>query len=372
MLTDSSGNSAPSSPENNSQAATQTIERLIVASGTVVIDLDLNRLSGIASTGESKLETLRFDARPNSFFTILVVNNVLRGPESGAVELVATNSTFLPAPLNASSNRLVIEKLPSGEPFDLAVRDERTGFVFFNIEGNLYDYDSSARLLGIKGGRLLISDEFARKLGRPAEAGSNVGSIAIATTMFPIEVQKVTNGATQSSVLPRNPNAPALVPGPDLIVGDLPSVQQFGNSGTQVGLALSTTSCNKGNQEVNWFGYGHNDSSCYSAKSLSDERRSEQQRSLRTNWPILAEAWRSKLCRNDSCGFGCIPAATQFTLGAGCSDPYGAGLNAGQEWLGFARVGESFYRRFPDPRPAITPATLTTAHRTGFLSKAAT
>ena len=92
-------------------------------------------------------------------FTILVVNNVLRGPESGAVELVATNSTFLPAPLNAPSNRLVIEKLPSGEPFDLAVRDERTGFVFFNIEGNLYDYDSSTRLLDIKGGRLLMSDE---------------------------------------------------------------------------------------------------------------------------------------------------------------------------------------------------------------------
>ena len=85
-------------------------------------------------------------------------------------------------------------------------------FVFFtNIEGNLYDYDSSTRLLDIKGGRLLMSDELARKLGRPTEAGSNVGSIAITTKMFPIEVQKVTNGATQSSVLPRNPNAPALV-----------------------------------------------------------------------------------------------------------------------------------------------------------------
>ena len=100
----------------------QTIERLIVASGTVIIDLDLNRLSGIASTGESKLETLRFDARPNSFFAILVVNNVLRGPESGAVGLVATNSALLPAPLNTPSNGLVIEKLPSGKPSDLAAR----------------------------------------------------------------------------------------------------------------------------------------------------------------------------------------------------------------------------------------------------------
>ena len=48
LQTESSGNSAPPSPENNPQTATQTIERLIVASGTVIIDLDLNRLSGIA------------------------------------------------------------------------------------------------------------------------------------------------------------------------------------------------------------------------------------------------------------------------------------------------------------------------------------
>ena len=47
---------------------------------------------------------------------------------------------------------------------------------------------------------------------------------------------------------------PTLVPGPDVIVGDLPELQQFGSSGTQVGLALATTSCNNGDAELNWFG----------------------------------------------------------------------------------------------------------------------
>ena len=196
LQTDSSGNSAPSSPENNSQTATQTIERLIVASGNVTMDLDLNRLNGIASTGESKLETLRFEVGPNSFFTILVFNNVLRGPEPGSMGLIGENSAVLPAPLNASSNQLVIEKLPSSEPFDLAVRDGKTGFVFFNIEGNLYDYDAATHLLSIKGGQ---TSDFRRvceaSLGVLRMLVRIVGRISIATTMYPIEITTVVNGA---------------------------------------------------------------------------------------------------------------------------------------------------------------------------------
>ena len=116
--------------------------------------------------------------------------------------LIWGNSAVLPEPLNASSNQLVIEKIPSGEPFDLVVRDGKTGFVFFNIEGHLYDYDAAAHLLSIKGGRLLISEELANKLGRPADAGVIVGEISIATTMYPIEITTVVNGAAQSSILP--------------------------------------------------------------------------------------------------------------------------------------------------------------------------
>jgi hypothetical protein len=237
---------------------------MIVASGNVAMDLDLNRLNGNGSgTQESKRDTLRFEVGPNSFFTILVFNNVLRGPEPGSMGLIWGNSAILPEPLNASSNQLVIEKIPSSEPFDLVVRDGKTGFVFFNIEGNLYEYDAAAHLLSIKGGRLLISEEFANKLGRPAEAGVIVGEISIATIMSPIETTTVVNGATQSSKLPPRrggaPNAPTFVPGPDVIVGDLPSLQQFGSTGTQVGLAMGSDSCNNGDVELNFFAMPNTD-----------------------------------------------------------------------------------------------------------------
>ena len=135
LLSNSSGNSAPQLPGKSPEGQTGTREKLIVASGTVTMDLDLDRLKGIGSeTQESKRDSVRFEVGPNSFFTILVFNNVLRGPEPGSMGLIGGNSRILPEPLNASSNQLVIEKIPSGEPFDLVVRDGKTGFVFSTLK----------------------------------------------------------------------------------------------------------------------------------------------------------------------------------------------------------------------------------------------
>src|SRR5438477_10250969 len=221
LLSNSSGNSAAQVQNKSPEQPTGTLEKMIVASGSAAMDLDLNRLNGVGSA--TKLDTLRFEVRPNSFFTILVFNNVLRGPTLGSMGLIPGNSATLPAPLKASSNQLVIEKIPSSEPHDIVVRDGKTGFVFFNIEGNLYDYDAGAHLLSIKDGRLLISEEFANTLGRPSQAGLSVGRISVATTMYPIEITTVANGAIKSVVMPavgggaQNPDA---VHGPDIIVGD--------------------------------------------------------------------------------------------------------------------------------------------------------
>ena len=44
--------------------------------------------------------------------------------------------------------------------------------------------------------------------------------------------------------------------GPDIITGDIGAIgglEQFGSNGTQVGLGVSTTSCNAGNVEVHFF-----------------------------------------------------------------------------------------------------------------------
>ena len=119
--------------------------------------------------------------------------------------------------------------------------------------------------LRITGGRLLISKQFASTLGIPSEAGSLAGTISIGAAMQPIQIDQLVRGETKSMVLPPmqhavGPGVPNLVPGPDVIVGDVEDVAQFDSPvGTQVGLAIGTDSCNNGDQPVDWFAMPNTD-----------------------------------------------------------------------------------------------------------------
>ena len=196
--------------------ATGTFQRMIAENGSVTMDLDLNRLNGISSVG-GRPTTLHFATAANSFFPILVFNDQLRGPEPGSMALVAEAQPVpqLPAALAASLKQLVIEKLSPDAPFDLVVRDGKTGFTFFNIEGHVYNYDCRpAHLLSIKGGRLLVSKEFAESFGRPSDAGAVAGEISIGATMQPIEITQLDeNGDVKSARLPAL-NQPGLLASP--------------------------------------------------------------------------------------------------------------------------------------------------------------
>jgi len=341
LLSNSSGNSASQSPGKSPNGETGTRERLIVAKGTVTMKVDSNRLKGgdAAAADESKLDTFRFEVSPNSFFTIRRFNDELRGADPGSMELLWGNSAVLPESLNASSRQLVLERTASGGAYELLIRDGKTGFVFFNIEGHLYDYDAAAHSLSINGGRLLVSTEFANKLGRPAEAGVVVGGISIATSMYPIEVTTVVNGAIQSSVLPPRrggaPKAPegAGVPGPDIIVGDMPGLAQFGSTSSpnpeQVGLGMGGTSCNNGDVPVHFYQLPNPDHSVVTQNlyrlsgGTSNDDRMEQ----------IGQAWVKHTfgaSQENACAFGCTPFGDDSELGPGCSDPYAASQNAFQ------------------------------------------
>ena len=121
---------------------------MIVENGSVTMDLDLNRLNGINSASQN-LQHAHFAVGANSFFPVLVFNDQLRGPAPGTMALIPQNVPTFPGALGASFNRLVVEKLPSGQGSDLAVRDSNTGFTFFNIDGHQYDYDPAAKSLAI-------------------------------------------------------------------------------------------------------------------------------------------------------------------------------------------------------------------------------
>src|SRR4030095_14841084 len=215
--------------QQTSNAPTGTLQKMIVKSGSVTMNVDLNGLNGSGSLVARPI-TLQFAAAANSFFPILVFDDLLRGSQPGLMTLILAEVNApgysLPAALDASLKQLVVEKLPSGQGFDLAVRDSTTGFTFFNIQGHQYDYDAAAQSLAITNARLLISKELANSIGRPSDAGSAVGTISIGAVMQPTEITQVVNGETKSMVMPPlehalGPEAPTLVPGPDVIVGEI-------------------------------------------------------------------------------------------------------------------------------------------------------
>ena len=343
---------------NVDEGGTGTLQKLIVENGSVTMDLNLNGLNG-SDALITRPVTLRFAAATNSFFPILVFNDLLRGPEPGSIALVPSAGVnapgySLPMPLRASLRQLVIEKLPSDAAFDLAVRDSKTGFTFFNIEGHQYDYDATGQLLSITGGRLLISKEFATALGRPADVSAAVGRISIGAAMQPIEIDQLVNGEPRSMVMPPlqhgvDSETPTLVPGPDVIVGDLPEMAQYGNDTVNhlVGLGVGTTSCNNGDQPFDWFGLPQTDhpvipQNLYrmSGGATNDERFEQIGQSWMKHAFTALEGSVCGSCNTSGC-------TTGTHLCPGCSDPYGSSLNASQTGIGSRAWVNPFTGVFP-------------------------
>lgn len=318
--------SGPSQSE--SKANSGILEKMIVANGNIAINLDLNRLNGNRSSAKGNgLSQLQFDIEANSFFTVIVYNKELRGPTPSSMKIVPKSSAALPAKLNSSFDQLIIEQMPYGEHYDLVIRDGKSGFPFFNIEGHLAEYNPAKQHLNINSGRILISKEFAQQMGRPSEAGTFIGNIDINANLRAIEVTNLVDGEIQSNVLPAGSGAgenAGTRPGPDVVVGDVFGLSQFGSSGTKVGLALGTTSCNYGTENLNWFALPNNDHPVIPQnlyRMSSDGTRFEQigQSQVKHAFTALTQ---------NLCGLGCNGTGGS-RLGSGCSDPYSAGLNAG-------------------------------------------
>jgi len=135
--------------------------------------------------------------------------------------------------------------------------------------------------------------------------------------------------------------------GPDIITGDIGAIggmEQFGSEGTQVGLGVSTTSCNAGNVPVNFVRLPSTDHpiiphNLYRMSGGSDNADRFEQ--IGQSW--VKHAFGAD--QNDECGFGCTPA--NFThLGAGCSDTYAADQNASQDDLGSRALVNPFTGAF--------------------------
>src|SRR5690349_19170101 len=119
--------------------------------------------------------------------------------------------------------------------------------------------------------------------------------------------------------------------GPDVIVGDVSGVQNYTAVGSLEALALGTTSCNMGNQDLNWIQNTVNHpligGSVYKYKVVNGAGRFEQ---LGLSWVKHAfAAFQENLCCTCS-----APGGLLSVLHPGCSDPYTPSRNGQQSLLG--------------------------------------
>ncbi len=200
---------------------------------------------------------------------------------------------------------------------------------------------------------MVLSKQFANALGFPSDAGSSVGTISVGATMRSIQIDYLVKGETKSTTMPPmqhaiDPGVPNLVPGPDVIVGDIENVAQFSVPvGTQVGLAIGTDSCNNGDQPIDWFALPQTDhplvpQNLYRMSGgLDNQERFEQ---IGQSWmKHTFEALEDTVCGTCNTS-GC---QTGTHLCPGCSDPYVSGLNGDQNQIGSRAWVNPFTGSFP-------------------------
>jgi hypothetical protein len=170
--------------------------------------------------------------------------------------------------------------------------------------------------------------------------------------MQPIEITQLVNGQPKSMVMPPlrgavSGESPRLVPGPDVIVGELWTLDQFGSAGTQVGLAVGTVSCNNGDQPIDWFELPNMDhpvvpQNLYRMSGGADntERFEQIGQSWVKHTSGALEDADCGTCNTNGCNAG-------LQLCPGCSDPYSSPLNANQTQLGSRAWVNPFTGAFP-------------------------
>ena len=115
------------------QGQSGTLQKMIVENGSVTMELDLNRLNGIGSA-IARPYPLQFTVAANSFFTILVFNDLLRGPEQGSIALIPAGVNApgysLPMSLGTSVRQLAVENFLPAQRLILPCATTRAGLSF--------------------------------------------------------------------------------------------------------------------------------------------------------------------------------------------------------------------------------------------------
>lgn len=121
-----------------------------------------------------------------------------------------------------------------------------------------------------------------------------------------------------------------MIPGTDVQLGILGGISFQGSSGSTNALAMSTTSCNPGSVQVPWEAAMAEDHPMIGFMIAREESGNGRFVQI-SDWSWLKHGFFA--LSSNQCNLGCS-GTDGSALGVGCSDTYGAGLNASRFYLG--------------------------------------
>ena len=235
--------------------------------------------------------------------------------------MLARNGTFEVDDLVASTTQWTARR-------DAATAAVLTKYPALELEGLKPAFDQQTGVVYIAARNVVVTKTLAAMLDNPALTGRRVGSAVIELQAEWLTGHEPVFRAIESS------GGVAGFPtsdGPDMIHCQLYGLGQYGREGDIVGLSVATTSWNIGDEVLPWFPMPAENHpfivmNVYRLDDLGDYTRLIQigQSHVKHGFCALD----SSQCTTSCSGTGCS------TLGIGCTDTYGAGLNASQSGLG--------------------------------------
>lgn len=297
------------------------------------------------------LESARLALAPNvspnggSRLAVIQSKNEAMHPANSVFLIEAdTGLVFMSANLTKEIERLAIHVDDDQNPSMLFITDGAS----FSDEALLilpiakFGFDDQSGKLTFESADAMIAPALAKALGDPGLAGMSIGGLrgtafsADGPTAAAVEVGAGYDVADAESAEAGevrggnngtdcwNVGEPLI--GPDVIVGDLIDITNYGISFGIKAYAVGTTSCNIGSSNLLWFDDTPNVPVIGQNMFRLKNGRFEQ---IGQGW--LKYAFTA-LTQN-ACGCGCNGQGGTV-LGVGCSDPYCCGLNGEQSDLG--------------------------------------
>jgi len=204
------------------------------------------------------------------------------------------------------------------------LNDDPAGRIMFELASVTIDAPAGRQVMRIVG-ELAIAQSLAEEWDLAQASGTVIGRVLIAGQVVDAEKARPAAAPAVMSQTEEVDNAAVLI-GPDVIVGNLHQVSNYGSLGGISAFAVGTVSCNIGDDWLNWFSYNNQHpvigQSLYRLKN--DRFEHIGQSWLKHGFYALSESL---------CNSGCQATNGQH-LGVHCSDPYSSSLNGTQSNLG--------------------------------------